>query len=79
MTETEALERYDAFLWKQVHNFSHLSRYQSLLLEDLHGEEREIIAMRLEGLTISEIGEKLDMSRQAISYKLKTIRRKTVA
>lgn len=40
MTETEALQRYDAFLWKQVHAFCRRSRRKQQPLEDFIQEAR---------------------------------------
>jgi len=167
MTETEALQRYDAFLWEQVHAFCRCCRRKQQPLEDFiqvariaflqhirthaesewaactmtirralydfaraeypltcshHGfakilregirfyphdeyftslgewyeddhsgidlmtfvdglkaEDREIIAMRLEGLTVVEISKRMNKPHQVISYRLKTIRQKMVA
>ena len=165
MTETEALKKYDAFLWKHVHAFYRSARCQTIPLDDfiqearltflqhirtheesewaactltikgalydlvrrayplkvsrhrfsktirerlsfgtvechaeellceddhtdidlwmhlagLTEEERQIVVMRLEAMTLDEIGKRLGASRQVIGYRLKAIRRKMVA
>lgn len=40
MTEAEALQRYDAFLWKQVYAFCRLSKRQQQPLDDFIQEAR---------------------------------------
>lgn len=40
MTELEALEAYDTFLWKQVHSFTRSARYPNARHEDLIQEAR---------------------------------------
>lgn len=168
MSEAEALQRYDAFLWKQVHAFVRLAKRKSpALLDDLiqearlaflqhirtHNEsewaactltikgalyeyarreyplsvshhgfgkalkkqiqfhpideyltalgewyeddhtdidlrealtqiseaDKQIVALKLEGMSVKEIASRTGRPPQAISWRLKTIRRKTVA
>lgn len=45
----------------------------------LNTAEQEIVGMRLEGLTVKEISKRMKEPHQTISYRLKSIRRKTVA
>lgn len=48
-------------------------------LQRLNPKERELIGMRLEGLTIMEIASKEGMTYHGIRYRLKVIRQKAVA
>lgn len=170
MTEAEALQRYDAFLWKQVYAFCRLSKRQQQPLDDfiqeariaflqhirthpetewnactltikgalyeyarkeypltvshnkfskvlsekiyfigdaqyemevyregkrheddhtdidlreaidhLNARDKQIIMMKLEGMTAKEIGDRTGKTSQAISFRIQTIKRKIVA
>ena len=50
-----------------------------MAIAKLNTAEQKIVGMRLEGLTVKAIAEELGVTPQAISERLKAIRRKTVA
>ena len=48
-------------------------------IDQLTKKEQELVLMRLEGMSIEQIAQRMDRSHQVISYRLKAIRRKIVA
>ena len=50
-----------------------------MIFDGLKAKDREIIAMRLEGLTVMEISKQMNKPHQMISYRLKAIRQKLSA